>query len=763
MEILPPLRKKILRGYIIVVAMFAIVAASFFIGAIFIATGVTESVVHSNYDSIEAARKMQRAWSALHYPEGYPEKSLNQRPNEVWIIQFEKSLNFELKNITEPDEDKIAARIKEIWELWKGGRRPLAERPALSGHYGALAAEGSAFAEFAGPQSAAELTRQMNDKLEELALINEKGMFGLIARTQHAGRVVLVLLAVIFFTTFFATLLVVDSVSVRLAKPLKDIAEVLRSKPQPGDKLRLPAPTSLEFRILNEELTLLWERVTHTDQLNLERILRQRNQLETLLSSVEDAIITLDNKGRITHVNQRMAQLIGIGAGTIVGTHWNDMPTVSDNYFKLRDVFRDITSARPPVATSAPLATSAQAPLEAAGAMEARARSISASLSPPHEGAWIETMQDSAIIFDLDTEVPRAHAAMVATGSAVPIAEGLATPAQESAEPSAATPLPTDSGVLTGPGHTGAPAQGKIRSFEARVREVLSSSGERVSTIFLLHDVTEVRQRERLRAEFIGVLSHELKTPVQSLGTAVELLAQKKDLFDARTAFLFDTISSDVARIRSVANQFMQADNIAGAAIRMHFEVVKLSELLAEWLRPFELLAAEHNVALQYTNTGDETIWADIDPVKFPWVISNLISNSLRVSPQGSVVNVLLTNRRGYTEIGVTNDGPSIPDEIQRRMFDPYFKGMRQPLPEDQATTEKVPATHTESLEETSGESGGSSSASGTAGAYKLSGYMGLGLTIVKEVTEAHGGRVQYTPLEPQGSCFRVLLPLYKG
>jgi signal transduction histidine kinase len=74
----------------------------------------------------------------------------------------------------------------------------------------------------------------------------------------------------------------------------------------------------------------------------------------------------------------------------------------------------------------------------------------------------------------------------------------------------------------------------------------------------------------------------------------------------------------------------------------------------------------------------------------------------------------------------VTNEGPKIPEEVQRRMFDPYFK---------------VPSTDADNASETAG-------------------YLGLGLTIVKEVTEAHGGKIEYEPLEPRGSCFRVLLPL---
>ena len=590
MIVLPPLRKKILHGYLSFIAVFGVMCTFLILSSIYMATSITPKMIHANYDSIEAARKMQQAWNALHLTGAYQDL-----PEKKWTDQFNDALSFELSNIAGPGEGKIAQKIEALWNQWKQGDR------------------------------SDDLTLGMNDHLEDLTVFNEKGMFQLIIRGGNVRRAFVIVVAFFFVVTFVITLLMVDSLSSRLAKPLKDIAEVLRSKIKPGERLKLPEPTSLEIRILNEELSSLWERVSRTDQLNLEKILRQKNQLETLLSSVEDAVIAWDNKGRVTHVNQRMAELIGLGTDSIVEMMWLDLPSMSDNYFKLREI-------------------------------------------------WRERGKESSPVFELRTEKE---------------------------------------------GH---------RSFEARIREVHSPMGELVSTMFLLHDVTEVRQRERLKAEFIGVLSHELKTPLQSLGTAIELLARKKELFDERTQFLVETLMSDVARIRSVANQFIQVDHLPGTSIHIHPELTKLSEFLPELLKPFELLAAERGVTLNYEKESGGDIWAEINPTKFPWVISNLLTNSIRVSPRDSTIRVVLTENRGNIEIRVTNEGPTIPEEIRRRMFDPYFKG--------------------------TGEQAGTPA--------HAPGYLGLGLTIVKEVTEAHGGRVEYSPVEPTGSCFSILLPIPK-
>ena len=392
MTVLPPLRKRILRGYLAIVALFGVMGIFFILSSVYIMAGTTPKMIHSNYDSIVAARKMQQAWNALHFRGAYQDL-----PEKVWIRQFDDALRFEQSNITEPGEDVIAGNIARLWNQWKQGGQP------------------------------ANRVMEMNGQFEQLTILNEKGMFGLVVKEGHVRRVIVIGTALLYLVTFIITLLIVDSLSVRLSTPLKNIAEVLRSRIKPGETLKLPEPSSLEIRILNEEFSLLWERVSRADQLNVERILRQRNQLETLLSSVEDAVIALDNKGRVTHVNLRMAQLIGLGTDNIVGMLWSDLPSVSDNYFKLREVFR-------------------------------------------------EQVKESALVFELQTE------------------------------------------------------KEDHRSFEIRIRDVLSQTGELISTIFLLHDVTELRQRERLKAEFIGVLSHELKTPLQSLGTAIELLEKKKEI-----------------------------------------------------------------------------------------------------------------------------------------------------------------------------------------------------------------------------------------
>jgi signal transduction histidine kinase len=117
---------------------------------------------------------------------------------------------------------------------------------------------------------------------------------------------------------------------------------------------------------------------------------------------------------------------------------------------------------------------------------------------------------------------------------------------------------------------------------------------------------------------------------------------------------------------------------------------------------------------------GSETIWANLDLVKFPWVVSNLLSNAIRHSPAGSEVSIVLTDRNGAVEIQIKDQGAGIPEPDRAHIFEAFFQGTL---------------------------------ATGGRGMF------GVGLTIAKEVVEAHDGRIEYFPRIPTGSEFRITLP----
>ena len=109
-----------------------------------------------------------------------------------------------------------------------------------------------------------------------------------------------------------------------------------------------------------------------------------------------------------------------------------------------------------------------------------------------------------------------------------------------------------------------------------------------------------------------------------------------------------------------------------------------------------------------------------IDTERFAWVLSNLVSNALRVGSVGSTVRIVITQEEDDAVLRVEDDGPGIPPELEARLFEPFSHGR-------------------------------------TAGTRE--GLVGLGLAITRDIVEAHGGSIALEPNEPRGTVVVVTLP----
>jgi PAS domain S-box-containing protein len=249
------------------------------------------------------------------------------------------------------------------------------------------------------------------------------------------------------------------------------------------------------------------------------------------------------------------------------------------------------------------------------------------------------------------------------------------------------------------------------------------ASGPVVGQVFLLGDVTEARRREGLRSEMMDWVSHELKTPMQSLCLAADLLDRRKDTLDAEGRLLVETVREDAARLRTLAQQFMDIARMTPSALHLARDEADLPALLDRWLTPFVLLARETGVRLA-VDAREAPVKVRLDAERFAWVVSNLVANALRASPTDGEVRVRVTEHQGRAVIEVEDEGAGLPEAVQARLFQPFAHG---------------PAA---------GARGG------------LYGLYGLGLAITRSIVDAHGGHIAYERREERGSRFTVTLPL---
>ncbi len=494
--------------------------------------------------------------------------------------------------------------------------------------------------------------------LSALVEVNERGMFRRLDRNTLLRDATVLGAAALFLAGTLWAVLLADSIAGRVSHPLRRAAEVFKERPRLGAPLHLPPPQTLEVRVLFDELVRLWGRLSELDALNVGSLTAEKRKLEVILESADDAILVLDGAGTVAHVSERMLPLLGLAREQVLGMPWADLSTAAPNYLALRTA-------------------------------------LDASLHGKRDVTLAEGGEERVFV---------ARRRDLVGGDGHGLAEGGGDgQAQPPSAPGASRyHLPPLSPLSPDSPH--APA----------------SPTSVVGQVFLLGDVTESRRREGLRSEMMDWVSHELKTPMQSLCLAADLLDRRKDNLDAEGRLLVETVREDAARLRTLAQQFMDIARMTPSALHLARDEADLPALLDRWLTPFVLLARETGVRLA-VDVREAPVKVRLDAERFAWVVSNLVANALRASPTDGEVRVRVTEHQGRAVIEVEDEGAGLPEAVQARLFQPFAHGP----------------------------------AAGARG-----GLYGLGLAITRSIVDAHGGHIAYERREERGSRFTVTLPL---
>ncbi|MHB8383498.1 MAG: sensor histidine kinase [Candidatus Binataceae bacterium] len=257
--------------------------------------------------------------------------------------------------------------------------------------------------------------------------------------------------------------------------------------------------------------------------------------------------------------------------------------------------------------------------------------------------------------------------------------------------------------------------RGREHNYLLKLGELRLPDGTLFGNIVAFHDLTYLRDKDRARSNLVASLSHELKTPLTSLSLAVELL--QRTVTDPKQRETIETIGEDLARIRDLSDSLLNVARDETASIAVLNVSFDLAKLVTSVVKKFALQAAQRRVILR-VHVGAE-LESYGDPVKLSWVLSNLLANALRYTPDGGAIEVSATRVGQLLRLSVSDTGPGIPLEIREVIFERHT-----PWPAD-------------------GFERGSA---------------GLGLEIAKEIVEAHGGRI-FLEISGEGTTFTVDLP----
>jgi signal transduction histidine kinase len=245
-------------------------------------------------------------------------------------------------------------------------------------------------------------------------------------------------------------------------------------------------------------------------------------------------------------------------------------------------------------------------------------------------------------------------------------------------------------------------------------------SDDEGNTTVTLRDVTDLRQRETRRVDFYSMVAHDLRSPLSALQMRAMMLLQ--GMRGAISSEVRQELDKMVARVRDLVqtvNDFLDIAQMESAHFELSREQVDLAPLCTEIYDEYRPVAASRGLELSVTAEPGATVLGD--PRRLTQVIGNLVSNSLKFTPAGGRVAIELSEADGSVSLAVQDTGRGIAEDVQGRLFTKY---------------ERV---------------GGSAAA-------RIEGT-GLGLVIVKEIVEAHGGSVGVRSREGEGSTFWFKLP----
>jgi signal transduction histidine kinase len=332
---------------------------------------------------------------------------------------------------------------------------------------------------------------------------------------------------------------------------------------------------------------------------------------------------------------------------------------------------------------------------------EARVASADAATSR-HEAAQAVQIGIAALV--VAAAVLALYALFLVRGIAVPV-HSVAAAASQVAEGDLSTRLPEQGA---------AEIQTLTKAFNAMARSLEQKQRE------LEAEKEELRHSERLKSQLISIVSHELRTPLTSILGYARLL-RSREFNREQTQRYLEVIEQQGTRLTSLLDHFLDNESVESGQLDLELETLDLAPLVVREAQLVADTTSRHQVEIGGV-TEPLPVRADNDRIH--QVLANMLGNAVKYSPDGGLVQVTCRVDGDAVRVEVRDQGLGVPEEYQSRMFTKFFRaGARE---------SGIPGT-------------------------------GLGLSVSREIVEAHGGRVGFESRPGAGSCFWFELPLVEA
>ncbi len=251
---------------------------------------------------------------------------------------------------------------------------------------------------------------------------------------------------------------------------------------------------------------------------------------------------------------------------------------------------------------------------------------------------------------------------------------------------------------------------------------LMDEKNHKTGALFVLNNITRLKQLEKIRREFVDNVSHELKTPITAIKGSVETLKEGAINNRRDAEHFFDILMKHVDRLNAIVEDLLNLSRIEQEAEsnQIAFTETNIINVLKEAVSVCQNQIDEKK--LQIKIKCDESLQAKINPFLFEEAFINLIDNAVKYSKKGGLIQVNAKKEKDKIQIEVIDSGCGIPKEHHFRIFERFYRV-------DKARSRELGGT-------------------------------GLGLAIVKHIVQAHGGTIQVNDNVPKGSTFTIRLPM---
>jgi two-component system phosphate regulon sensor histidine kinase PhoR len=259
------------------------------------------------------------------------------------------------------------------------------------------------------------------------------------------------------------------------------------------------------------------------------------------------------------------------------------------------------------------------------------------------------------------------------------------------------------------------------RDVEISAVPVKDDAGLTTGAVVLFHDITQLKQTDKVRRDFVANVSHELRTPLSILRGYIETLLDNPQTSDKELSRILRVMERHSKRLGLLVDDLLTLARLESRSAGLQFSDVQLAELFQSVIRDWEKKLAEKQLKVVVDLSPDvRTIRAD--ETRLHEVLYNLLDNALKYSRENGEIRLRAAQHGPEIVLSVTDNGIGITKGDLPRIFERFYRA-------DKARSRELGGT-------------------------------GLGLAIVKHIAQLHGGRVEAESELGKGTTIRVILPM---